>query len=277
MSTSMPFTDPADQAPAQSPDWPMTLLVVAVCLTVIASGWGVSRLVLNGGSQGASTLVENPSPQARPPGERTEEADPADAEAVLEVAAEELRSSPSVQVSYAQYSEGTEVGRGWARTGEGLDVEFEHYHRTDEGVEVFRYELDDAGHLMTAEKGLDGLTLLDPPTEADLRLCSVDFLLATMDALVASAVGVELVGTEEVRLPTGPEGIPASTHTAHRYSGSFPASMGGYDTDTGHNTLTPLPEAEFDLWVDEDGRPRRLSYETADGDGETYDYHAVTE
>lgn len=275
MSTSMPFTDPADQAPAQSPDWPMTLLVVAVCLTVIASGWGVSRLVLDGGSQGASTPVDDPSPRARPPAERTEEADPADAEAVLEAAAQELRSSPSVQVSYAQYSQGTEAGRGWARAGEDLDVEFEHYHRTEEEVEVFRYELAGSGHLMTAEKGLNGLTLLDPPTEADLRLCSVDFLLATMDALVESAVGLELVETEEVRLPRGPEGVPASTHTAHRYSGNFPASMGGYDPDTGDNTLTRLPDAEFDLWIDEDGHPRRLSYETADGDGETYDYHAV--
>lgn len=277
MSTSMPFTDPADQAPAGSPDWPMTMLVVAVCLVIIASGWGVSRLVLNGTSQGAPTPVEDPSPQARPTRGQTGEVDPADAEAFLEGAAEELRSSPSVQVSYAQYSEGTEVGRGWARAGADLDVEFEHYHRTEEDVEVLRYELVGAGYLMTAEKGLDGLTLLDPPTEADRRLCSVEFLLATMDALVESAVGLELVETEEVRLPRGPEGIPASTHTAHRYTGNFPASMGGYDTDSGDNTLTRLPDAEFDLWIDEDGHPRRLSYETADGDGETYDYHAVTD
>lgn len=273
----MPFTDPADQAPTGTPDWPMTMLVVVVCLAVIASGWGVSRLVLNGGSQGTPSPVEGPSPQARPPREQTGDADPADAEDFLEEAAQELRTSPSVQVSYAQYSKGAETGRGWARAGEDLDVEFEHYHRTEEDVEVFRYELAGAGYLMTAEKGLNGLTRLDPPTEADRRLCSVEFLLGTLDALVESAVRLELVETEEVRLPQGPEGIPASTHTAHRYSGSFPASMGGYDTDTGQNTLTSLPNAEFDLWVDEEGDPRRLSYETADGDGETYDYHVVAD
>lgn len=276
MSTSMPFTAPAEQDPPARPDWPLTMLVVVAALAIIASGWGVSRSVLDSGSHGTPASVEEPSPQARPPREQPGAADPADAEAFLEGAAEELKASPSVQVSYTQHTQGRESGRGWARAGEDLDVEFEHYHRTGKDVEVFRYELAGTGYLMTAEKGLDGLTRLDPPTEADRWLCSVEFLLGTLDALVESAVGLELRGTEEVRLPRGPEGIPASTHTAHRYSGSFPASMGGYDADTGHNTLTHLPDAEFDLWVDEDGHPRRLSYETADGDGETYDYHAAT-
>ncbi|MBR8745138.1 hypothetical protein DSY14_26120 [Nocardiopsis sp. MG754419] len=273
----MPFTEPEHQGPAGRSDWPLTVLVTVACLAVVVSGWGVSRLLLNGGPHDSPTPLEEPTQQARPPRERTGEPDPTDAEAFLEAAAEHLRGMPSLRVDYTQRRDGREAGRGWARVGDDLDVEFEHFHRTSSGVEVYRYELAGSGFLMVADQGLNGPTLLDPPTEADRLLSSVEFLLATLDALAETAESLETVGTEEVRLPNGTEDAAAGTQAAHRYSGTFTTRMGGYDAETGSNTLTRLSDAEFDLWIDEDGRPRRLSYDTADGVGETYDYHAAVD
>lgn len=272
MATWMPSTSSEDQDAKGRPDWPLALLVIVACLAMIASGWGAARLTLG---NGPSTTVEGATPQARPPRERPEEAGPTDAEASLELAAQELRRAPTVQVSYTQWSTGREIGHGWARGGDALDAEFEHYFSTSANVEVYRYELAGAGYLMTARSGRGGMRMLAAPTEVDRRLCSKEFVLTPWDELVESATGLEWVASEELELSEGPAGVPASTHTTYRYKGTFSTVMGGYEAASGDNTSTRLPEAEFDLWIDVQGHPRRLDYRTVDGTGETHDYHPV--
>lgn len=274
VSTWMPFTDPEDQDAKGRPDWPLTLVVIVACLAMVAGGWSVARLTLGNGSPGT---LEETTPQTPPPRERSGEADPTDAEAFLEFAARELRRAPVLHVGYTQWSTGQGAGHGWARGGDGLDAEFEHYFSTSTDVEVYRYELTGTGYLMTARNGSGGMRLLASPTAADRRLCSAEFAWAPLDELAETAEDLEFVGTEELALPQSPAGAPASTHTAHRYTGTSSATMGGYDPTSGGNTLTPLPKVDFDLWIDEAGHPRRLDYRTADGTGETYDYHAVAD
>lgn len=254
------------------PNWLLSLLVALACLAVVASGWGVARMTL--GESVPEPVAEDP-PEARPPRVRAGEVDPADAEVFLELAAQELRHATSFHISYTQSAGGGEAGHGWARHEPGSDTAFEHHFKTGSGVRVYRYDLPGTGFIMSAEKGLPGMTVLDPPSEADRRLCSVEFVLATLDELAESATDLELVGTEEIDLPEGVGGVEASTHTAHRYTGTFQTTVGEYQTETGRNTLTRVPEAEFDLWVDAEGHPRRLSYTSPDGFGESYDYHSV--
>lgn len=272
VSTWMPFTDPEDQDTKVRPDWPLTLFVIVACLAMVASGWGVARLTLGNGSPGT---LEETTPQARPPRERSGDVEPADAEAFLEFAVQKLRRAPVLHVSYTQWSTNQETGHGWARGGDDLDAEFEHYFSTSTDVEVYRYELVGTGYLMTARNGSGGMRLLTSPTAADRRLCSAEFVVAPLDDLAETADDLELVGTEKLELSESPMGVPASTHTAHRYTGTSSVMMGGYDSTSGGNTLTRLPEVEFDLWIDEAGHPRRLDYRTPDGTGETYDYHAI--
>ena len=271
----MPFSgpEPAEDDPGR-PNWPLALIVVLTCLAVIASGWVVARLTL--GDDTVAPLAE-PSEQARPPRERSESVDPDDAEAFLTLAARGLRAAPSLSVSYTQREEGEEAGRGWARRGVEADVAFEHHFTTAEGVEVYRYELDDTGYLMTAERGMTGMSLLNPPSEADRRLCSIEFALSPLDDLVDSASDLVWEGREEITLPEGLDGSPESSYTAYRYTGDFTAVMGGYEEESGHNTLTVLPETEFSLWIDEEGYPRRLEYDTGEGLGETYDYRPTVD
>lgn len=273
MSTSMPSTgqEPEDQGPRR-PNWLLSLLVALACLAVVASGWSVARLTLG---ESAPEAAENP-PEARPPRGEAVDADPADPEVFLASAAQELRAAPSFHISYTQSVGGDQAGHGWARHEPGSDTAFEHHFETASGIRVYRYDLPGTGLMMTAEKGLPGMTVLDPPSEADRRLCSVEFVLATLDDLVDSATDLELVGTEEIDLPEGVLGIQASTHTAHRYTGTFRSQAGDYQPETGRNTLTRIAGAEFDLWVDEEGHPRRLSYTSPNGFGETYDYHSLT-
>jgi hypothetical protein len=273
VSTSMPSTgqEPEYQGPMR-PDWLLSLLVALACMAVVASGWGVARLTLSESSP--APVAENP-PEARPPRVRAGEVDPADAERFLELAAQELRAAPSFHISYTQSVGGEQAGRGWARYQPGSDTDFEHYFTTVTGIRVYRYDLTGTGFIMTAEKGLPGMTVLDPPSEADLRLCSVEFALATLDELAESATDLELAGTEEIDLPEGVRDVGPSTYTTYRYTGTFQSLAGDYQPDTGRNTLTPVSDAEFVLWVDEDGHPRRLSYTAADGFGETYDYHSL--
>ncbi len=274
MSTSMPSTEqePEDQGPVR-PHWLLVVLVALACLAAVASGWSVARMALGGGEPPDPVAVD--PPEARPSSVRAVDLDPADTQPFLELAAQELRAAPAFHIGYAQSVDGVEAGHGWARNQPGSDTAFEHHFRTASGVRVHRYDLPGTGFIMTAEKGMPGMTVLEAPSEADRRLCSVEFVLGLMDELVDSATGVELVGTEEIELPEAARGIRASTHTAHRYTGTFRSQAGGYQPETGHNTLTRFADADFDLWVDEEGYPRRLSYVTPDGFGETYDYHSL--
>ncbi|WP_017589274.1 hypothetical protein [Nocardiopsis ganjiahuensis] len=261
-----------DQGPVR-PHWLLSLIMALACLAVVASGWSVARLTLG---EGTPPPPAEDRPEVRPPSVRAVDLDPADAELFLELAAQELRTAPAFHMSYTQSVDGDEAGHGWARHRPGSDTAFEHYFRTASGVQVYRYDLPGAGFTMTAEKGMSGMTVLESPSEADRRLCSAEFVLGFLDDLVDSATGVELVGTEEITLSEGVWGSRSSTHTTHRYTGTFESLAGGYQQETGHNTLTRITDADFDLWVDEQGHPRRLSYTSPDGFGETYDYHALS-
>ena len=252
------------------PHWLLVLLLVLAGLAAVASGWGVARLTL--GEAAPGPVAESP-PEAQQPSVRAVDLDPADAVLFLELAAWELRAASAFHISYTQSVDGDEAGHGWARNQPGSDTAFEHYFKTDSGVRVYRYDLPGTGFIMTAERGMPGMTVLESPSEADRRLCSAEFVLGFLDELVETATDVELVGTEEIELPEGARCVQASTHTTHRYTGTFQSMAGGYQPDTGHNTLTRVTDADFDLWVDEEGHPRRLSYTSPDGFGETYDYH----
>lgn len=274
MSTSLPSTgqETEDEGPGR-PNWLLSLLVALACLAVVASGWGVARLTLDGSEP--LPAAEDPPPETRPPLVRAVDADPTDAEVFLELAAQELRAAPSFHISYTQSVEGQKTAHGWARLEPDSDTAFEHYFKTASGVRVFRYDLPGTGFIMSAEKGLPGMTVLDSPSAADRRLCSVEFALGPLEELVDSATGLEMAGTEEIELPEGSRGVQASTHTTHRYTGTFRTAAGDYQPETGRNTLTPVAEAEFELWVDAEGHPRRLSYTSPEGFGETYDYHPL--
>ncbi|GAA1466321.1 hypothetical protein [Nocardiopsis exhalans] len=275
MPTSLPSTgeEPKAEGPGRS-HWLLSLLLALVGLAVVASGWGVAKMTLDGGQP--DPAVEDSPPQTRPPLIRAVDADPTDPEEFLELAAQELRAAPSFHISYTQSVEGRGIAHGWARHEPDSDTAFEHYFKTDSGVRVYRYDLPGTGFIMSAEKGLPGMTVLDSPSEADRRLCSVEFVLGPLDELTGSAADLEMTGTEEIELPEGSRGVQASTHTTHRYTGTFQTLAGDYQPDTGRNTLTRIAEAEFELWVDEDGHPRRLSYTSPEGFGETYDYHPLT-
>lgn len=273
MSTSMPSTEQEleDAVPGR-PNWLLSLLVALASLAVVASGWTVARLTLDGGTAAPPAVdpggVESPLVRAV-------DADPSDPEVFLESAVQVVRDAPSFHVSYTRTVEGAEPARGWARHEPDSDTAFEHYFETSEGVRVYRYDLPGTGFMMTAEKGLPGMTVLDRPTEADRRLCSEEFVLAVLEDLVETAADLELVGSEEIELPESTRGVPASTHTAYRYTGTFATEAGDYLSEVGRNSLLPVPEARFDLWVDEAGHPRRLSYTAVNGFGETYDYHPM--
>lgn len=274
MSTSLPDTgeEPVSEGPVQH-QWLLSLLMALVGLAVVASGWGVARLTLDGGPP--APVPEGSPAETGSPLIRAVDADPADPEAFLELAVQELRAAPSFHISYTQRVDGRERAYGWARHKPDSDTAFEHYFKTGSGIRVYRYDLPGTGFIMSAEKGLPGMTVLDPPSDADRRLCSVEFVLGPLEELTDSATGLEMAGTEEIELPEGARGVRASTHTAHRYTGTFRTLAGGYQPDSGRNTLTRIAEAEFELWVDEDGHPRRLSYTSPDGFGETYEYHPL--
>ncbi|MFE9242437.1 hypothetical protein [Nocardiopsis sp. NPDC006938] len=273
MSTSLPSTEqePEDTAPGRA-DWLLSLLVALACLATVASGWGVARLTLD---------EDAAAPSATDPGGpessvmRAVDADPSDPEVFLELAVREVRNAPAFHVSYTRTVGGEEPVRGWARHEPASDTTFEHYFESADGVRVYRYDLPGTGFMINADQGLPGMTVLDLPTRADQRLCSEEFVLGLLGDLVDTATGVELLGTEEVRLPESTREVGASTHTAYRYAGTFATVAGDYLPETGRNVLIEVPEARFDLWLDESGHPRRLAYTALNGFGETYDFHPV--
>ncbi|WP_234004021.1 hypothetical protein [Nocardiopsis sp. SBT366] len=272
MSTSMPSTEQElEEVPGQ-PNWLLSLLVAVASLAVVASGWSVARLTLDGES--AVPPLADPV-GVESPLVRAVDADPSDPEVFLESAVQKVRDAPAFHVSYTRTVEGEEPAQGWARHEPGSDTAFEHYFESSEGVRVHRYDLPGTGFMMTAEKGLPGMTVLTQPTEADRRLCSEEFVLGVLEDLVETATDLELVGSEKIDLPESTRGVGASTHTAYRYSGTFATEAGDYLLEPGRNSLVQVPEARFDLWVDEGGHPRRLSYTAPNGFGETYEYHPV--
>jgi hypothetical protein len=248
-------------------------------------------------------------PESRPPrgGPAGGEADPEDAEAYLEDAAELVEGSPAFHITFTVYDgeadpgEAPEPGggadpadgsadalpgapairsaaaagavtsgRGQATYDSGAEPEFDHYFSTVDGRSVYRYDVGGGQLMMTADRGLE---LLDPPSAADRYLCSRTYGSAKLREVLDTSTDLTLEGREEVGLEW-PE--LHSTHSAYRYTGTFTAMLGGYDPGTGRNTLTAVEDAEFELWIDEQGYPRRLDYRAANGVGESYEYHSFS-
>ncbi|PDP89177.1 hypothetical protein CQJ94_05235 [Glycomyces fuscus] len=301
-------SDPDEQpsSPGGRPNWLVSLLMVLVCLAVVASGWGVARLVV-GGPLPPLDVAEGPG--SRPPrsGSARTEAAPEDAEAYLEGAAELVEDSSAFHITFTVYdgrSDPEEApepgrgadpaagsadafpggpairsatasgevtsGRGQAMYDSGAEPEFDHYFSTVDGRSVYRYDVGGGQLMMTADRGLE---LLDPPSAADRYLCSRTYGSAKLREVLDTSTDLTLRGREEVGLEW-PE--LHSTHSAYRYTGTFTAMLGGYDPEAGHNTLTAVENAEFELWIDEQGYPRRFDYRTANGVGESYEYHSFS-
>jgi len=148
------------------------------------------------------------------------------------------------------------------------EPEFDHFFTTSDGQSVYRYDVGDGQLVMTADRGLE---LLDPPSEADGYLCSRGFGSAKLREILDTSTDLTLAGLEEVDLRWPGQ---RSTYSAYRYTGTFSAKLGGYDTAGGVNTLTVVPDAAFELWIDEQGYPRRLDYRAPGGVGESYEYHS---
>jgi hypothetical protein len=161
-------------------------------------------------------------------------------------------------------------GRGRVMYDATAEPEFDHFFTTTEGQSVYRYDVGDGQLMMTADRGLK---LLDPPSEADGYLCSRGFGSAKLHEILETSSDLALAGLEEVDLRWPGQ---RSTHSAYLYTGTFSAKVGGYDEDSGVNTLTLVPNAEFELWIDEQGYPRRLDYRAPGGFAESYEYHSFS-
>lgn len=276
---SMPRpSDPGEQpsTPGGRPNWLVSLLMVLVCLAVVASGWAVARLVV-GDPLPPLDVVKGP--ESRPPRSGAAlppEADPEDAEAYLEAAAELVEDSSAFHITFTVHGGETgprdpvTSGRGQVMYDSGAEPEFDHYFSTADGRSVYRYDMGGGQLMMTADRGLK---LLDPPSAADQYLCSHVYGSAKLREVLDTSADLTLEGREEVSLEW-PE--LRSTHSAYHYTGTFTAVMGGYDPETGHNTLTSVEGAEFELWIDEQGYPRRFDYRADGGVGESYEYHSFS-
>ncbi|WP_236568092.1 hypothetical protein [Nocardiopsis sp. FR6] len=278
--SSMPHTFDSEEqpsAPEERPHWLVSALVVLVCLAVVASGWGVARLAV-GVPLRAPEAADGP--ESRTPRSETvsDGVSPEDAEAYLAASVELVEGSSAFHLTFSVYDGGSgpgdpgprEAGRGSAVYEAGAEPEFDHSFTTEEGRDVYRYDVGGGQFMMTADRGLE---LLDPPSAADRYLCSRDFGSAKLREVLDTSSDLELAGLEEVRLEW--PGL-RSTHSAYHYTGTFTAMLGGYDAEARRNTLTSVEGAGFDLWIDRQGYPRRLDYRTQDGVGESYEYHAFS-
>ncbi|WP_047871525.1 hypothetical protein [Nocardiopsis sp. RV163] len=295
-------SDPDEQPspPGGRPNWFVSLLMVLVCLAVVASGWAVARLVVG---YPLPRLDVAEGPESRPPrsGSARTAADPEDAEAYLEAAVELLEESPAFHLTFTVHDGETDPrdapdpgagsadalpqppdhrpaataapiasGRGQAMYDAGAEPEFDHYFSSTDGLSVYRYDVGGGQLMMTADRGLE---LLDPPSSADRYLCSRSYGSAKLREVLATSTDLALQGREQVSLEW-PE--LRSTHSAYHYTGTFTAMLGGYDPESGRNTLTAVGEADFELWIDGQGYPRRLDYRTGSGVGESYEYHSFS-
>ncbi|WP_223830553.1 hypothetical protein [Nocardiopsis quinghaiensis] len=281
---SMPHSsDPDDQSPSpgEQPNWLVSTLLVLACLAVVASGWGVARLAVGDSPHPFDTTDTPESPFPRP---GAAGADPEDAGAYVETAAELVEGSSAFHITFRVYDAdgdapadtsptGTEPytsGRGQAVYASGADPEFDHTFTTAEDRSVYRYDMGGGQLMMTADRGLE---LLDPPSTADRYLCSRDFGSAKLREVLDTSTDLALAGPEEVPLERA--GL-RDTHSAYRYTGTFTTMLGGYDSESESNTLTIVEDAGFELWIDERGYPRRLDYRAANGVGESYEYHSFS-
>ncbi|MBB6120657.1 hypothetical protein [Nocardiopsis algeriensis] len=268
---SLPDTAPENEQPQPGgkPSLAAVLLLVLASLSVMASGWGVARLTIAGVEAPASESVPAAVPSHA--GHPRNTVDPKDAHAFVESSATLLESARSYEISFSLHgrtgaplpgpdeAEGQAPGEGLVRYDAAGQPVFEHFFTAPDGLDIYRYEMAGGNLLMTAGSGL---RVLDPATEADRYLCSSDFGSAKLREVLASSEDLSLAGREEL----------GSGAVLHRYEGTFTARFGSYDSRTGENVVAHLEDAEFELWIGEDGRPHRFSYDTPEGIGETYEY-----
>ncbi|MEV2277964.1 hypothetical protein AB0I72_20495 [Nocardiopsis sp. NPDC049922] len=163
------------------------------------------------------------------------------------------------------------LGEGQVVYDTGKNPKFEHVFRTPDGARVDRYQMSAGQLVMTADVGVPGLVVLDPPDEADRYLCSNAFATAHLREVLSTSTDLTFVGRERVELSGAEETV---AHSTYLYTGTFTSLRGGYDTTTGDNTLTSVAGTEFRLWIDELGYPRRLVLRSRDGIGETHEFHS---
>ncbi|WP_304453863.1 hypothetical protein [Nocardiopsis sp. YSL2] len=156
---------------------------------------------------------------------------------------------------------------GHAIYDDGADPAFEHYVDRADGEEVYRYEMD-GQYMMTATNAVPGLLVLDPPSAADRYLCSRTFASARLREVLISSPDLAFAGGEQAHLAW--PGRKAA-HAAYRYTGTFTAMRA--DFEDGANTLRAVEDAEFELWIDPRGYPRRFDYSSPDGHSERYEFH----
>ncbi|MCY9782484.1 hypothetical protein KIK06_01100 [Nocardiopsis sp. EMB25] len=307
---SIPDTSPAedvleqDQAPVGThPDWWVSLAVVLVCLAVVATGWVVTKLTVVDGSQ-PRDLADGPGPVTVVPEPSADGVAPDDARAFIGVATDIVDGASAFRITFSVYEidgsgerpgspgEGQEerggdtaptpppdaapedvLGAGRVVYDARRNPKFEHVFRTVTGAEVERYQMGAGQLLMTADVGVPGLVVLDPPDEADRYLCSDAFVSVHLEEILATSTDLVFAGGEKVELESSGQTI---THDTYLYTGTFTSLRGGYDTATGSNTLTAVEGTEFELWIDEEGYPRRLVLRSADGIGETHEYHSFS-
>ncbi|WP_157982379.1 hypothetical protein [Nocardiopsis sp. FIRDI 009] len=310
---SIPDTSPAedvqDQVPvAAQPDWWVSLAVVLVCFTVVATGWGVTKLTVGDDppsqdlAGGPGTVVPDPS---------VDGVTPDDARAFIGAATDIVGDVAAFRITFSVYEiDGSTEGSGAAgEDAEGRDDDtappaapapstsgtepwpedvlgegrvvydatrnpaFEHVFQTTTGTTIERYQMGSGQLLMTADAGVRGLTVLDPPDEADRYLCSDAFASVHLERILATSTDLAFAGRERVELEWSGRTV---AHDTYLYTGIFTSLRGGYDTATGSNTLTTVEGTQFDLWIDEEGYPRRLVLRSADGIGETHEYHSFS-
>ncbi|MFE3457680.1 hypothetical protein ACFXKD_09040 [Nocardiopsis aegyptia] len=288
MSTSMPDASPADPRPPHTPgpaphrpSWLLCLTVVLACLAATASGWGLTRLATNQPlpDPAGSAALANPFAL-------TDEG-PENARGAVRAAADLVDAASSFHITFTLSDGGAvpvgaaavmgstvpvsltapDVGHGHAIYDDEAEPAFEHYVDEADGEEVYRYEMD-GRYMMTARSALPGLVVLESPSAADRYLCSRSFASARLREVLNTSSDLELAGWEQVGL-TWP-GMKAG-HAAYRYTGTFTAMRA--DFDEGTNTLRAVEDAEFELWIDLRGYPRRFDYSSPDGHTERYEYH----
>ncbi|WP_436890764.1 hypothetical protein [Nocardiopsis dassonvillei] len=229
-------------APGGRLGWPMTLVVIAACLAVVASGWWVARVVFGEPATG------RPSPE--------------DAAAFVLDAADRMDGAESYTLSFTRLRDGRAVGEGTASYGESANPRFELSFTYEDGLEVYHYDLGDGVPITTAGHGLQ---IPEEPSEADRYLCSAAFGSAKLHEIAGTSTDLDLVAREELDTEEG-------GRNALRYEGTFTAQVGGYDVESGENTLESVEGVPFTLWLSPEGEPLRLAYGTPEGLEEVYEY-----
>jgi hypothetical protein len=284
--------DPHDPGSAPlRPSWFLCLTVIVACLAATVSGWGLTRLAMSEPlpSSMHSTAGTDPFTVSAQGPENSREAVRAAADLVDAASSfhitfalgdagllPESTASPTEDVAVAAGSTipvalpDSAMGRGHAVYDAEANPSFEHYVTDVDGGEVYRYEVD-GQYMMTADSGISGLLLLDPPSAADRYLCSRAFGSARLREVLNSSSDLAFAGWEEVRLAWPGMG---GGHASYRYTGTFTALRAGFDD--GSNTLRAVENAEFELWIDLRGYPRRFDYRSPDGRSERYEFHGFS-